>query len=209
MADKNLTIKKATDKELNEILMRLRKEREVLSLVGDMKRMTRTQEEVAMANTYGYNYDVLDVSTEVPVDKMYHTDEELKSFLHGLIKSGNEELLKHAGILGMKWGSRRATDRALGKTGKLKPIPKHLSDNEKAKAISKKGLKNMSNDEINTVLKRMNLEKQMKEMNIAKLKRGEEMMKTVLSIGTTVSAIYGLSKTPLGEAIVKKLTRRS
>lgn len=117
--------------------------------------------------------------------------------------------IKHIGILGMKWGSKKSTDRVLGKTGKLKPIPKYLSDNEKAKAISRKGLKNMSNDEINTVLKRMNLEKQMKDLNIAKLKRGEEMAKTVLSIGTTVAAIYGLSKTPLGEAIVKKLTRRS
>lgn len=111
MADKSLTIKKATDKELNEILMRLRKEREVLGLVGDMKRMTRTQEEATLANLYGYNYDVLDVSTEKPVDNMYHSNEELNTFLHALIKSGNKDLLEHAGILGMHWGKRKAIQK--------------------------------------------------------------------------------------------------
>lgn len=77
MVDKTKTIKGATDKELDELIRRLRKESELQFLIGDIKRK---------ASPYPSSYDDnQSVSTEEPIDSMYHF-----------------------GVMGMKWGRKRA-----------------------------------------------------------------------------------------------------
>lgn len=64
MTNKSTTIKGATDKELDEIIKRLRKENEAQSLIADLKRK----------GSSGYTpYDYgLEISTEKPIDDLYH-----------------------------------------------------------------------------------------------------------------------------------------
>jgi hypothetical protein len=81
MVDKTRTIKNATDTELDEMLMRLEKERRVQSLIAELKR-NGSKDYIP--------YDRPEISTEQPVETLYHF-----------------------GVLGMKWGVRRA-----GKSGK-------------------------------------------------------------------------------------------
>jgi hypothetical protein len=160
MADKSKTIKNATDKELDELLIRIRKENEVQYLITELKRFGAKE---------NVPYDTPNVSTEQPIESLYHmvdksktiknaTDKELDELLTRLRKelelqrligdmkrkseppswdtppqiSTEEpiESLYHFGILGMKWGRHR---RGIGIT------------RERQTAYDKKDLEKLNN----------------------------------------------------------------
>lgn len=79
-----------------------------------------------------------------------------------------DEVLEHYGIKGMKWGVRRTReqiDRARGKRkAKGKPVtPTKSQDAERAEAtkakVAKEGVSSLSNQELQQLNKRLNLEK--------------------------------------------------
>lgn len=82
MADKTVTIKDATDKELDEVLVRLSKERQAQSLISDLIRNSTPKQVDMYGNT---DYSSPKVSTEMPISELYHY-----------------------GVPGMKWGVRKA-----------------------------------------------------------------------------------------------------
>ncbi len=97
MADKTKSIKTATDKELDELLVRLRKESEVQNLIGDLKRKST----VNSPFTNGVSYDRPEVSTEAPIESLYHKA---------------DDVFAHFGISGMKWGVRNSEEKGAQKT---------------------------------------------------------------------------------------------
>jgi hypothetical protein len=116
MVDKTRTIKNATDTELDEMLMRLEKERRVQSLIAELKR-NGSKDYIP--------YDRPEISTEQPVEMLYHV-----------------------GVLGMKWGARRAgkaaakesmvKSRASGDSHKLGSFRRAVKDANKASHEAKK-----------------------------------------------------------------------
>jgi hypothetical protein len=64
MADKTRTIKNATDKELDELLIRLRKESELQYLVSELRRKGMPDGLLSFENQK--------VSTEEPIENLYH-----------------------------------------------------------------------------------------------------------------------------------------
>jgi len=81
MADKTLTIKGASDKELDDLIRRLRKESELQNIIQNLKRLGDLQ--------YPTSYDDdQSVSTEEAIEKLYHF-----------------------GIPGMRWGRKRGTSK--------------------------------------------------------------------------------------------------
>lgn len=220
MADKTKSIKSATDRELDELLIRLRKENEVQNLIGDLKRKSTPN------SPFGNSvpYDRPEVSTEVPIESLYHKA---------------DETLAHFGILGMKWGVRRDRRALEANRRDVASLRKHGFNKEadaveavgrkirtrlnktetrtkekigsddylKAREIKSKGYKNLSTKELQDLTKRMQLEKQLRELTVSDYTRGMEAAKAVLAVGTTVASIYALSTTPMGQAVKKAITK--
>lgn len=185
MVDKTKTIKNATDKELDELLMRLRKENELQNLVGDLKRKS------APKDPYGnyISYDRPEVSTEAPIESLYHKA---------------DDVLAHFGILGMKWGTRRGNSPGSGG----KPTKQRSEDYIKSREIKAKGYKNLTTKELKELTNRMNLEKQLRELTVSDYSKGLDIVKAVTAAGTTVAALYAVSQTPMGQAIKKGIINR-
>jgi hypothetical protein len=73
----------------------------------------------------------------------------------------NRELYHH-GILGMRWGVRRGSNVSTGKNskvGKKNLTPEPSEDHKITRRLSKKSTSELSNNELETLTKRLNLEK--------------------------------------------------
>lgn len=168
MADKTRTIKDATDKELDALIIRLRKESELQNLISNLNRKS---------SSYCDEYENrLPISTEVPIENLYH---------HG--------------ILGMRWGIRRNP----GPDGRVSTKDSGSSEYKRARELAKKGARNLSNDEIKELTNRFNLESQYKTLNPTAMKRGMNLVKGAIAVGTTAVTIHSLVTSPLGKSVIK------
>lgn len=95
-----------------------------------------------------------------------------------------DELIEHAGVKGMRWGVRRKRDssgsaskgKSSGETA-AKVKGKSSDDAKKVKALRKKKLKELSDSEIAAVTKRLQLEKQYKDLTSAKVSPGKQFLR--------------------------------
>ena len=108
------------------------------------------------------------------------------------IKMDNDELM-HYGVPGMKWGVRR-TPAQLGRKktssskslfGKKKPKPKAKaktkSESSKEETAPKKSVKEMSDDELNAAIRRMQLEQTYASLSPKKVSTGKAVTKRILN----------------------------
>ena len=104
----------------------------------------------------------------------------------------NDELM-HYGVPGMKWGVRR-TPAQLGRKktssskslfGKKKPKPKAKaktkSESSKEETAPKKSVKEMSDDELNAAIRRMQLEQTYASLSPKKVSTGKAVTKRILN----------------------------
>ena len=152
MADMTKSIKEQTDKELDALILRLRKEAEAQGLVQDMKRRSTPTFPYDPYNERN-NIQDFSVSTEAPVSSLYHF-----------------------GILGMKWGIRRQR----GSDGRVVEGSRGSEDHQKARDLKKKGARNLSNAELKAYVERMNLEKQYSNLNKKEVSAGRKFVSDVL-----------------------------
>ena len=125
----------------------------------------------------------------------------------------NDELY-HYGILGMKWGVRR-TPTQLGHRVKMKSknqnleTPKTKKTTTSSKGTSgkstthEKSVKEMSDDELNKLVRRLQLEKQYRDLNPKTVSKGKQFVDTVVN-KTVVPAVTDAGRTLLKEYIIKK-----
>ncbi len=178
MADMTKSIKEQNDKELDALILRLRKEAEAQGLVQDMKRRSTPP---VPYDPYNESNNVRDfsVSTEAPVNSLYHF-----------------------GILGMKWGVRRQR----GSDGRIIEGSRGSEDYQKAKSLSKKGVKNLSNAELKTIVERMNLERQYKDLKKRDISAGEKFVKDVL-VGAGKETVKNFASQSMTKALKKVVTK--
>ena len=91
----------------------------------------------------------------------------------------NEEELMHYGVMGMRWGVRRASKRSGGsKKGKKKKASQQPQTKRR-----------MSNKELNARVKRMQLEKQYRDLTNDLTPKTKSKMEKLISTADTISKL--------------------
>lgn len=119
MVDKSVSIKEATDEQLDELLIRIRKEADLQRLIMDMKRLASSK-----PNDYSVTDFLSGVSLSAPVDTLYHF-----------------------GVKGMRWGARK--DRTKTGRKKRSQGSGDYQRSRKLKRRSLKNLSNKQLEQLN------------------------------------------------------------
>ncbi len=103
-----------------------------------------------------------------------------------------DEILAHAGVKGMKWGKRKSRTTV-------------SKDYSRTKNLKRNKAKSLTDKELKTVINRMQLEKQYKDLKAEPqgLTRANKVVLSVLAVGTTIKTIYKFANSPLGKKIKK------
>jgi hypothetical protein len=88
--------------------------------------------------------------------------------------------LEHHGILGMKWGVRR-TEAQLGRA--------RGSSKASSNGDGKKGVKEMSDDELRKVVNRLQMEQQYSKLLKDDVGKGKQFVQKIIKTGATVAAV--------------------
>ena len=119
----------------------------------------------------------------------------------------NNNELKHYGVLGMRWGVRKAQ---YDSAGRKRPKNLYISkDSKKATNIRKKNVNQMSNQELKDVNKRLQLEREYSNLTHKK-SVGEKAVKTFIGVAGTIIAVETAAKTykRVAEYAVDKLGKK-
>ena len=100
------------------------------------------------------------------------------------------ESLAHYGVKGMKWGVRR--NRGRRSSSNTKGWSK---DAKRANAIKRKSVNQMSNEELRTLNKRMELEKNYNRLNPSNVQKGIAFVGAAAGLLGTAAGIYNNSNT--------------
>jgi len=112
--------------------------------------------------------------------------------------------LEHHGVRGMKWGVRKAgTGKASSHVKRTEPHEDHTT----VKSLRKEKTKTLGNHEIQTINKRLQLEKSYSELanQTSVISKGQKKAAIVLGVAATAQTAYAFSKSPLGQSIKKQL----
>lgn len=110
------------------------------------------------------------------------------------------DYISHFGVKGMKWGIRRYQNRDGSLTPEGRKRYGRSEDSEKVRELRKKPVSAMSNQELETVIRRMNLERQYRELKSSEINSGKKKAKEVLDYANTASQFYNLYNSPMGKA---------
>mgnify|MGYP006923195101 CR=1 FL=1 len=115
--------------------------------------------------------------------------------------------LYHHGVIGMKWGVRRAR----GSSSSTKPSKRNISEDAKEAArISKKHVSEMSNNELRKLNDRINLEQQYSRLNPSFIKTGAKAVATAAIVTNTLVNLYDKSDRliKIGQKLVGKFAKK-
>lgn len=121
-------------------------------------------------------------------------------------------VLYHHGIQGQKWGVRRFrnADGTLTPAGKKRARARRSADSTRVKAIRKKKVSQMSNEELRDANNRLQLERQYNDLT-RKKSAGKKAVQAFIATAGTIAAIEGATNTykRIGDKVLKKIGNSS
>jgi len=101
----------------------------------------------------------------------------------------NPEDLLHFGVKGMKWGVRKKRSAS--------------ADSQRHGANKKKVLKELSDDDLQKLVTRLNMEQNARRLNPSKVNKGHNAVKAALAVGITANSVIAFSASPAGKKMAK------
>lgn len=101
----------------------------------------------------------------------------------------------HYGVLGMKWGIRRARkNTASSNSSRKSQVEENVNDDYK-RAHSKKSVKQMSDKELREKLNRLQMEQQYSKLSGNDVSKGQDYVNKLIKVGTTVATVTSTALT--------------
>lgn len=116
------------------------------------------------------------------------------------------DYLAHHGVKGMKWGIRKV--RKSVKSAHKSYSKKHYSKDYRAtQNLRRKSSKQLSNNQLKELNKRMELEQNYNRLSTSSVNRGINVAKQVVATAGTIGGLYAISKSDYvkaGASILRK-----
>ena len=115
------------------------------------------------------------------------------------------DYLMHYGVPGMKWGVRKARKNNYISKAVKKRRSSYSQDYKDTAKLRKKNYKQLSNSELKSLNKRLELESNYKRLNPKGVEKGKRMVSYGIGILGTAGSVYALRNAPLtqlGKSII-------
>jgi hypothetical protein len=136
-------------------------------------------------------------------EKGFITDLDIPEF--DLVETDDEDPIEHYGTKGMRWGVRKNA------SGVIRGTEDHITARVLTNRARSKGTSHLSNEQLQAVVQRINLEQQYARLTYkpTKAEKARGYLKGALSAGKTVNEVIKFIDSPAGKILNQGIAKRT